>query len=142
MKLNDKIYIAGHGGMVCSAIYRLLKNKGFNNFIFQSHKELDLLNEAAVKSFFTKERPDFVILAAARVGGIQANIDHPAEFLYENICIQNNIIHQSYLHKIKSELEKMLIRETRLELFKSCMSFLDTRIELDQSGFKFDIFDH
>jgi GDP-L-fucose synthase len=101
MNLNDKIYIAGHSGMVGGAIYRLLKNKGFNNFIFQSHKELDLLNEAAVKSFFTKERPDIVILAAARVGGIQANIDHPAEFLYENLCIQNNIIHQSYLHKIK-----------------------------------------
>jgi len=69
MNLNDKIYIAGHSGMVGGAIYRLLKNKGFNNFIFQSHKELDLLNEAAVKSFFTKERPDIVILAAARVGG-------------------------------------------------------------------------
>jgi GDP-L-fucose synthase len=101
MDLNDKIYIAGHRGMVGSAIYRLLKNKGFKNIICQSHKELNLLDEMAVKTFFSKEKPDFVILAAARVGGIQANIDNPAEFLYENLCIQNNIIHQSYLHKIK-----------------------------------------
>jgi len=101
MNLNDKIYIAGHNGMVGSAIHRLLKNKGFNNIIFKSHKELDLLDEIAVKSFFTKERPDIVFLAAARVGGIKANIDSAAEFLHENLRIQNNVIHQSYLHKIK-----------------------------------------
>lgn len=101
MDKSDRIYVAGHNGMVGSAIVRLLKKNGFNNLVLRSRKELDLRESVAVESFFKKERPDVVILAAARVGGIQANIDLPAEFLYENLSIQNNIIHQSYLNNVK-----------------------------------------
>jgi GDP-L-fucose synthase len=101
MNFNDKIYIAGHRGMVGSAIVRQLELRGFTNLVMRTHKELDLTNQSQVQYFFQEEQPDYVILAAARVGGIQANTDHPAEFLYENLCMQNNIIHQSYLHKIK-----------------------------------------
>jgi CDP-4-dehydro-6-deoxyglucose reductase, E1 len=101
MNINDKVYVAGHNGMVGSALIRVLKNKGFNNILFKSHKDLDLVDEMEVKNFFSKEKPDIVIIAAARVGGIQANIDNPSEFLFENLCIQNNIIHQCYVHKIK-----------------------------------------
>jgi len=101
MDLNDKIYIAGHRGLVGSAIVRQLESRGFANLLMRTHKELNLLDEVAVRDFFNKERPNIVILAAARVGGIQANVDYPAEFLYENLCIQNNVIHQSHLHKVK-----------------------------------------
>lgn len=97
---NSKIYIAGHRGMVGSAIWRELSVQGYSNLIGKTHKELDLLDQVAVEQFFAKEKPDVVILAAARVGGIQANIDKPAEFLHENLVIQNNVIHQSYLHKV------------------------------------------
>ena len=98
---KSKIYIAGHNGMVGFAIVRLLRKCGFDNLILRSSKELDLRNSLAVKKFFEAETPDVVILAAARVGGIQANIEHPAEFLYENLAIQNNVIHQSYLSGVK-----------------------------------------
>jgi GDP-L-fucose synthase len=98
---NARIYVAGHHGMVGSAVVRLLKNRGFDKLILRSSKELDLRESSLVKEFFADEKPDVVVLAAARVGGIQANIDHPAEFLYENLSIQNNVIHQSYLHSVK-----------------------------------------
>ena len=101
MDIDDKIYIAGHRGLVGSAIVRQLESRGFANLLMRTHKELNLLDEVAVRDFFNKERPNIVILAAARVGGIQANVDYPAEFLYENLCIQNNVIHQSHLHKVK-----------------------------------------
>lgn len=101
IRKNDRIYVAGHRGMVGSAIVRLLRNRGFDRLILRPSKELDLRNSSAVNKFFTDEKPDVVVLAAARVGGIQANIDHPAEFLYENLSIQSNIIHASYLHNVK-----------------------------------------
>jgi len=101
MNQTDKIYVAGHNGMVGSAIVRLLKKRGFDNLALRSSKKLDLKDYAAVEHFFETETPDVVILAAARVGGIQANIDYPGEFLYENLAIQNNVIHQSYLHRVK-----------------------------------------
>lgn len=84
-----------------SAILRTLEKHGFKNILLRTHKELDLLNPLAVERFFDTERPEVVILAAARVGGIQANIDHPAEFLYENLVTQNNVIHQCYFQKVK-----------------------------------------
>lgn len=99
---KDKIYIAGHTGMLGSAIHRLLSKKGFNHVISASHEELDLTDARAVEIFFRSHRPDVVILAAARVGGIQANIDFPAEFLYDNLMIQNNVIHHSYLNNVKN----------------------------------------
>ncbi len=102
MNSNSKIYIAGHNGMVGSSIVRKFKSMGHNNLILRSSDELDLKNCVAVQKFFELEKPDVVILAAARVGGIQANIDHPAEFLYENLAIQNNVIHQSYKHNVKN----------------------------------------
>jgi GDP-L-fucose synthase len=101
MKKHDRIFVAGHRGLVGSAIVRALEKHGFKNILLRTHKELDLLNTLAVERFFNTERPEVVILAAARVGGIQANIDHPAEFLYENLVIQNNVIHQCYFHKVK-----------------------------------------
>ncbi|SHG93905.1 GDP-L-fucose synthase family protein [Flavobacterium defluvii] len=100
MNLNDKIYIAGHRGMVGSAILRQLKSKGFNNFILKTSSELDLRNQQAVADFFEKEKPKYVFLAAAKVGGIIANNTYKADFIYENLMIQNNIIHQSYLNKV------------------------------------------
>lgn len=101
MELNSKIYIAGHRGMVGSAIHRNLQAKGFNNFVFRTSAELDLRNQQAVSKFFEEEKPDYVFLAAAKVGGIQANNIYRAEFLYDNLCIQNNIIHSSYLNNVK-----------------------------------------
>jgi len=98
---NARIYIAGHRGLVGSAILRLLQDQGYKNFILRSHAELDLTNQADVKSFFISEKPDYVFLSAAKVGGINANNTYPAEFIFSNIEIQNNIIHNSYLHKIK-----------------------------------------
>jgi GDP-L-fucose synthase len=101
MNLKDKIYIAGHRGMVGSAILRHLKNKGFTNFILKTSSELDLRNQQAVTEFFEEEKPDYVFLAAAKVGGIIANNTYRADFIYENLMIQNNVIHQSYLKKVK-----------------------------------------
>jgi len=101
MNKSDRIYVAGHNGMVGSAIVRLLRKCGFDNLILRSSKELDLRDSLAVEKFFEAETPDVVILAAARVGGIQANINHPADFLYENLTIQNNVIHQSYLSRVE-----------------------------------------
>ena len=106
MVLNkrDKIYIAGHNGMVGSAIKRRLISNGFNNIIFKSSKELNLKNQASVNSFFEKEKPDCVILAAAKVGGIHANNLYRAEFIYDNLMIQSNVIHASYIYRVKKLL--------------------------------------
>ncbi len=104
MKLSSKIYIAGHNGMVGSAVLRYLKQKGYTNFILKDSKELDLTDQLKVASFFEKEKPDYVFLAAAKVGGIEANNTFRAQFLYENLMIQNNVIHQSYLQKVKKLL--------------------------------------
>ncbi len=101
MEKSAKIYIAGHRGMVGSAIHRRLKRAGFEHFVFRTSSELDLRNTEAVKTFFEAEKPDFVFLAAAKVGGIHANNTYRAEFLYDNLMIQNNVIHQSYLHGVK-----------------------------------------
>ncbi len=104
MKKEEKIYIAGHLGMVGSAIKRNLEAKGFNNLVTRSFEELNLLVESDVASFFEAEKPDYVVLAAAKVGGIVANNTYRAQFLYENLMIQNHVIHQSYLHGVKKLL--------------------------------------
>jgi len=104
VKKEDKIYIAGHRGMVGSAILRKLKSEGFENFVLRTSSELDLRNQQEVKQFFESEKPDVVVLAAAKVGGIQANNIYRAEFLYDNLMIQNNVIHQSYLNGVKKLL--------------------------------------
>jgi GDP-L-fucose synthase len=101
MHKSDRIFVAGHNGMVGSAIVRQLKNQGHDNLLLCSHRELDLKDPQAVRDLFMRQKPDIVILAAARVGGIQANLDHPAEFLYENLAIQNSVIHQSFLNGVK-----------------------------------------
>lgn len=101
MNLNDKIYIAGHRGMVGSAILRQLKDRGYTNFVLKTSSELDLRNQQAVTDFFAQEKPDYVFLAAAKVGGIVANNTYRGDFIYENLMIQNNIIHQSYLNNVK-----------------------------------------
>jgi GDP-L-fucose synthase len=99
--LNQKIYIAGHRGMVGSAILRNLEAKGFNNIVTRTHAELELTNQAKVAAFFETEKPDQVYLAAAKVGGIHANNTYPAEFIYDNLMVQNNVIHQAFLHGVK-----------------------------------------
>lgn len=101
MELNSKIFVAGHRGMVGSAIVRNLQKKGFTNILTKTRKELDLLDSAAVYNFFQNESPDYVFLAAAKVGGIVANNTYRADFIYENLQIQNNIIHNSFLFKVK-----------------------------------------
>ena len=104
MKKTSKIYIAGHRGLVGSAIVKNLKSKGYTNLVYRTHKELDLLDANAVAEFFKSEKPEYVILAAAKVGGIVANNTYRADFIYENLQIQNNIIHQSYLNKVEKLL--------------------------------------
>ena len=104
MNKADKIYIAGHRGMVGSAISRKLESEGFHNILTRTLSELDLRSQTDVASFFKKEKPDYVILAAAKVGGIIANNTYRAEFLYDNLMIQNNIIHQSYMNNVKKLL--------------------------------------
>lgn len=101
MNITDKIYVAGSNGMVGSAVVRKLQAEGFTNLITKSSKELDLTNQLAVADFFEREKPDYVFMAAAKVGGILANNTYRAQFLYENLMIQNNVIHQSYLNKVK-----------------------------------------
>ena len=102
--LNSKIYIAGHNGMVGSSIIRVLKSKGYTNLIFRERSELDLTDQASVKDFFSKEKPDEVYLSAARVGGIQANNTYPAEFLYQNLMIQTNVINSAFQNGVKKLL--------------------------------------
>ena len=102
--LNQKIYVAGHRGMVGSAIVRNLQAKGYGNIVTRTHAELDLTNQAAVSTFFEKEKPDQVYLAAAKVGGIYANNTFPAQFIYENLMMQNNVIHQAFISGVKKLL--------------------------------------
>ena len=101
MNLNDKIFIAGHRGLVGSAILRQLEIGGFTNLIMRTHEELDLTNQAEVRDFFIKEKPAYVILAAAKVGGILANNTYPANFIYKNIMIEANVINAAYENKVK-----------------------------------------
>lgn len=101
MELGAKIYVAGHRGMVGSAVHRALTKAGYLNIITRTSSELDLRNQLAVESFFELEKPEYVFLAAAKVGGIVANNTYRAEFIHDNLCIQNNIIHQSYLKGVK-----------------------------------------
>ena len=104
MNKDAKIYLAGHRGLVGSAILNCLQSKGYSNIIRRTHKELDLIDTSAVASFFKQEQPEYVILAAAKVGGIVANNRYRGEFIYENLMIQNNVIHQSYLNGVKKLL--------------------------------------
>ncbi len=101
MQKKDKIFVAGHKGMFGSAIVRVLKKNGFENLILKTRKELDLLDQKKVESFFQKEKPSYVFLAAAKVGGIQANISSPTEFLLENLIIQNNVIYSAFKFGVK-----------------------------------------
>ena len=101
---QSKIYIAGHHGMVGSAIVRELQRKGYTNLLYRTHQALDLTNQAAVEQFFKTENPDQVYLAAAKVGGIHANNTYPAEFIYDNLMVQNNVIHQAFLHGVQKLL--------------------------------------
>ena len=102
--LKQKIYVAGHRGMVGSAIVRNLQSKGFSNIVGKTHSELDLTNQAAVAQFFAEEKPDQVYLAAAKVGGIHANNTFPAEFIYQNLMMEANIVHQAFEHGVKKLL--------------------------------------
>jgi len=101
---NAKIYVAGHRGLVGSAIWNNLKSRGYNNLVGRTHRELDLLNGTAVKEFFDKEQPEAVVLAAAHVGGIMANLTYRADFIYENLQIQQNVIGESFRHGVKKLL--------------------------------------
>jgi GDP-L-fucose synthase len=104
MEKTSKIYVAGHRGMVGSAILRLLQHENYLNLVYRTHEELDLMNSDAVSAFFEKEQPEYVFLAAAKVGGILANNMYPAEFIYKNITIQSNIIHNAYIYSVKKLL--------------------------------------
>ena len=104
MEKAAKIYVAGHRGLVGSALCKVLHEKGYTNLVYRTHAELDLTNQKAVQAFFEQEKPEYVFLAAARVGGIVANNTFRAAFIYENMMIQNNVIHQSYLHGVKKLL--------------------------------------
>jgi len=104
MDLQSKIYIAGHNGLVGSAIVRQLTDRGYTNLLLRSSRDLDLRNQQAVDEFFAQERPDYVFLAAAKVGGIHANNTYPAEFLYDNLMIEANIIHSAYRHSVQKLL--------------------------------------
>lgn len=101
MQYKDKIYIAGHRGMVGSAIVRLLTKRGYSNFLTAERSELELISQQQVTEFFATHQPDYVFLAAAKVGGIQANNSYPADFIYDNLMIQNNIIHAAYQFNVK-----------------------------------------
>jgi GDP-L-fucose synthase len=101
MDKNAKIYVAGHRGLVGSALMRQLVKQGYSNIVTRTHAELDLCNQQAVAEFFAQEKPEYVFLAAAKVGGIHANNTYPAEFIHENLSIQTNVIHQSYVNGVK-----------------------------------------
>ena len=104
MEKNAKIYVAGKYGMVGSAIERSLREKGFSNLLGHSSEELNLTRQADVENFFKHERPDYVFVSAAKVGGIYANNTYPGEFIYNNLQIQNNLIHSSYVYRVKKLL--------------------------------------
>ena len=104
MNKEAKIYVAGHRGLVGSAIVKNLQQKGYLNILTKTHQEVDLTNQQETADFFAIEKPEYVFLAAAKVGGILANNNFRADFIYENLMIQNNVIHQSYAHKVKKLL--------------------------------------
>ena len=104
MNKRSGIYVAGHGGLVGAAIVRRLKKTGYDNLILRSHKELDLTRQISVEAFFEAERPDYVFMAAARVGGILANASYPADFIYQNLLMETNIIHAAHLYGTKKLL--------------------------------------
>ena len=104
MKPSDSIYVAGHNGLVGSAVVRLLQNRGFENILKKTHDEVDLKDQEQVRKFFREYSPDYVILAAAKVGGIMANWNYPAEFIYDNLMISTNIIHESYVSGVRKLL--------------------------------------
>ena len=104
METDARIYVAGHRGMVGSALVRLLQAKGYRNLLYRTSKEFDLRDSRQVELFFAEANPEYVIIAAAKVGGILANSSFPAEFLYDNLAIQTNLIHQAYLHRVKKLL--------------------------------------
>ncbi len=104
LQKNGKFFVAGHRGLVGSAICRALKRAGYTNICTRSHSELDLIEQKAVREFFAEEKPDYVILAAAKVGGIYANATYPAQFIYENLQIQNNVIHSAWQNNVKKFL--------------------------------------
>ena len=104
MEKKSKIYVAGHRGLVGSAIVRRLQDEGFTNIVCRTHKEIDLMRQEAVERFFEEEKPEYVFLAAAKVGGILGNSTYPAEFIYNNLAIQNNIIQASYTNKVRKLL--------------------------------------
>ena len=101
MNKNAKIYVAGHRGLVGSAIVRNLQAAGYTNLLLRTHAELDLTNQAATAAFFETEKPEYVFLAAAKVGGILANNNYPADFIRDNLLIQSNIIHAAYVNKVE-----------------------------------------
>ena len=101
MKINSRIYVAGHRGLVGSAIFRLLKKRGFVNLITRTHSELELMDAVAVQNFFEEIKPEFVFLAAAKVGGIHANSTYPADFMRENLVVQTNVIHESWRNGVE-----------------------------------------
>ena len=103
-ELRDKtarIYVAGHTGLAGSAIVRGLQSRGYTNLITRKRTELDLIDQRAVREFFAEETPEYVFLAAAKVGGILANVNHPADFIYQNLAIQTNVIHESWRNQVK-----------------------------------------
>ncbi|MEL6484604.1 MAG: NAD-dependent epimerase/dehydratase family protein, partial [Bacteroidota bacterium] len=104
MEKTSKIYVAGHRGLVGSALVKALQKKGYSNLVYRTHAELDLTDSTAVATFFESEKPEYVFLAAAKVGGIVANNKYRGDFIYANLMIQNNVVHQSYLHGVKKLL--------------------------------------
>jgi len=104
MEKNSKIFVAGHNGLVGSAIVRKLRNEGYDNLILRSRNELDLRDQRAVRNFFSTEKPEYVFLAAAKVGGIIANAQAPADFTYDNLAIQTNVIDSAYRNGVKKLL--------------------------------------
>lgn len=137
MDKKSKIYIAGHTGLVGSAILERFKSAGFTNIITRTRDELDLLSQYEVKDFFEKEKPEFVILAAAKVGGIKANMESPADFLYENLQIQNNVIWEAF----RNNVEKLLFLGSSCIYPRGCPQpmkeeyFLDGKVEPTNEGY-------
>ncbi len=137
MNIDSRIYVAGHNGMAGSAIVRYLISNGYKNIITRSSKELDLRDSNAVAIFMQNEKPEYVFLAAGRVGGIMANIESPAEFLYDNIMIQTNVIHQSYINKVT----KLLILGSSCIFPRECPQpmkeeyLLDGKLEPTNEGY-------
>jgi GDP-L-fucose synthase len=112
MEKDSRIYIAGHTGLVGSSIEKLLKEQGYNNILVKNHKELDLTNQKNTEEFFSAEKPEYVFMAAAKVGGVHANMTYPAEFIYDNLQIQTNVIHSSWKNNVK-----------KLMYFGSCCAY-------------------